>query len=162
MNALDLLRNEHRRISTLIQEVETELDPTTGQAPGESFEKLTRELRFHKRMLHECLYPDLEPFPEFSAYLALDSKYEREVEELVTSLEHNQPPEQGWTNRVAELRELWQTHVARSESRMFPDASRLLGPTRLQQLQFEMDALRTHQSDLDSAIYPASRLGPRS
>lgn len=56
---------------------------------------------------------------------------------------------------------LWQKHVERSESRLCPDALRLLGPTRLQQLEFEMDALRTHQSDLDSAIYPASHLGPK-
>jgi hypothetical protein len=83
MDALDLLRVDHRRISDLIQQVGNELDPQTGQAPAHSFEKLTREIRTHKQMLR-------------------------------------------------------------------------------QQLEFDMDAVRTHQSDFDSAIYPASRLGPKA
>jgi len=63
---------------------------------------------------------------------------------------------------LSELRELWQTHVEQSENKLFPEALRLLGATRLQQLEFDMDAVRTHQSNMDSAIYPASRLGPKT
>ena len=62
MNALDLLRNDHRRISQLIQEIENELNAQTGQTTDESFNRLTRALKLHSRMLHEYLYPELEPF----------------------------------------------------------------------------------------------------
>jgi len=63
---------------------------------------------------------------------------------------------------LSELPELWQTHVEQSENKLFPEALRLLGATRLQQLEFDMDAVRTHQSNMDSAIYPASRLGAKN
>ena len=161
MNALDLLRDDHRRISRLIQEVEHELDPGTGQASGATFDRLTRAMNLHGRMLQQYLYPELEPFTETSAYLALDARNDAQLRQLVNEIERNQPPEQGWTSRLAQLGELWRTHVEQSEKQLFPQALRLLGPMRLEQLQFDMDALRTHQSDLDSAIYPASRLGPK-
>src|SRR5262249_31867824 len=138
-----------------------DMNPQTGQAPAHSFENLTRAIRTHKQMLQQCFYPELEAVGEIDTYVALDSRNQKEIDELIASIEQNQPPEQGWTNRLAELRHFWQTHVEQSENRLFPEALRLLGATRLQQLEFDMDAVRTHQSDLDSAIYPASRLGPK-
>jgi hemerythrin HHE cation binding domain-containing protein len=162
MNALDLLRVDHQRISNLFQQVDNEMNPQLGQAPAHTFAKLAAALRSHKQMLVQCLYPDLEPYDEMDSYLALDARTQKRVDELVASIEDNQPAEQSWTNRLTELRDVWQTHVEQSENRMFPEALRLLGATRLQQLEFDMDAVRTHQSDLDSAIYPASRLGPKT
>ena len=162
MDALDLLRVDHQRIGRLIQQVENELDPQTGQASAQSFEKLTREIRTHKQMLQKCLYPELEAVGQIDTYLALDSKIQKSMDDLIASIEQNQPPEQGWRNRLDELRELWHTHVEQSENRLFPEALRLLGTTRLQQMEFDMDAVRTHQSDFDSSIYPASRLGPKT
>jgi len=161
MNALDLLRDDHRRISRLIQEIENELNAQTGQTTDESLERLTRALNLHRQMLHEYLYPELEPFNGMSAYLALESRNEAQLHGLINEIEQNQPPEQGWTTRLAQIDELWQAHVDQSEKQLFPEALRLLGPTRLQQLQYDMDSVRTHQSALDSAIYPASRLGPK-
>jgi hypothetical protein len=161
MDALDLLRVDHQHILAMIQEVEHELNPQTGQASAQSFDKLTRAIRTHKQMLREVLYPELEAAGDVDAYLSLDSRNQKEIDDLIASIEQNQPPEQGWTNRLAELRALWQTHVERSETRLFPEAQRLLGATRLQQLEFDLDAVRTHQSDFDSSIYPASRLGPK-
>ena len=161
MDALDLLRVDHQRIMGLIQEVENESNAQTGQSPARSFDKLTREIRLHKQMLRQCLYPELEAVGEIDAYLALDSTNQKQIDDLLASIEQNQPPEQGSSNRLAELRALWQTHVEQSETRLFPEAVRLLGATRLQQLEFDMDAVRTHQSDFDSSIYPASRLGPK-
>lgn len=87
MNALDLLRDDHRRISRLIQEIENELNAQTGQTTDESFTRLTRALNFHRRMLHEYLYPELEPFNETNAYLALDSRNEAELRQLVNEIE---------------------------------------------------------------------------
>ena len=162
MNALDLLRDDHGRVSKLIQELENELNAQTGQTTDESLKRLARALNLHWRMLHEYLYPELEPFNEMSAYLALESRNEAQLRELINEIEQNQPPEQGWPMRLAQLRELWQAHVDHNEKQMFPEALRLLGPTRLQQLQYDMDSVRTHQSDLDSAIYPAVRLGPKT
>jgi|SRR5690348_10775181 len=161
MDALDLLRVDHRRIEALIKQVENELNPQTGQAPAQSFEKLTQAIHIHEQMLRECLYPELEAVGEIDSYLALESRNRKEIDDVLASIAENQPPEQAWTNRLADLRELWQVHVDRSENRLFPEAVRLLGATRLQQMEFDMDAVRTHQSDLDSAIYPASRLGPK-
>jgi hypothetical protein len=162
MNALDLLRDDHRRISQLIQEIENELNAQTGQTADESLKRLTRALNLHKRMLHEYLYPELEPFNEVSAYLALESRNETELHGLINEVEQNQPPEQGWTMRLAQIGELWQAHVDQNEKQLFPEALRLLGPTRLQQLQYDMDSVRTHQSNLDSAVYTAARLGPKN
>jgi hypothetical protein len=138
------------------------LESGTGQATNKTLERLTRAIDFHRQMLHECLYPALEPFQDTAAYLALDSRNETQLNRLIKNIEENQPPEQHWTNRLAQISELWRAHVQQSERQLFPEALRLLGRTKLQQLHYEMDSVRTHQSDLDSAIYPATRLGPKS
>ena len=162
MNALELLRSDHRRISELIQEVENELNAQTGQASAESFKRLARALNSHRRMLREYLYPELEPFNQTAGYLSIDSTNETQLHGLVTEIEQNHPVEQGWTIRLARIAELWQTHVEQSERQLFPLAQRLLGPIRLEQLQYGMDAVRSHQSHMNSAIYPAARLGPKT
>ena len=59
------------------------------------------------------------------------------------------------------LRNAWQLHVEQAEQTLLPEAESLLGPTKLQQLLYDMNAIRTRQSEMDSAIYPASRLGPK-
>lgn len=162
MNALDLLRDDHRRISQFIQEIENDLNAQTGQTTEVSLKRLVRALNLHSRMLHEYVYRELEPFNEMTGYLALDSRNEAELLQLVNEIELNQPVEQAWTVRLARIGELWESHVERSEKQLFPEALRLLGPTRLQQLQYDIDAVRTQQSNLDSAIYPAVRLGPKT
>lgn len=162
MNALDLLRDDHRRVSQLIREIENDLNAQTGQTTEVSFKRLVRALNLHSRMLHEYLYPELEPFNEMTGYLALDSRNEAELRQLVNEIEQNQPVEQAWTVRLARIGELWESHVEQCEKQLFPEALRLLGPTRLQQLQYDIDAVRTHQSNLDSAIYPAARVGPKT
>src|ERR1041385_1694838 len=98
MDALDLLRVDHRRISDLIQQVGNDLDPQTGQAPAHSFEKLTREIRTHKQMLRHCLYPELEAAGHIAACLAVDARNQRGIVDLIASIHETQPPPAPGTN----------------------------------------------------------------
>lgn len=162
MNAIDLLKNDHRRVSTLLERVINNLNPQTGQTNSQELEQIRLEIRFHRKVLEEYLYPELQTFEAMHASITLDVRSANKIDQLLAELRRNQPPEQSWAGRLNSLREAWQSHVEQSESRLLPEAHELLGETRLQQLFYDMDAIRTHQSGQDSAIYPASRLGPKT
>lgn len=83
------------------------------------------------------------------------------VDELLNELESDQNREQSGGARLTALRNAWQLHVEQAEQTLLPEAESLLGPTKLQQLLYDMNAIRTRQSEMDSAIYPASRLGSK-
>ena len=160
MNALDLLRNDHVRVSSLIGQVLNEINPATGQSHTRNLKQLSEAIHCHQKMLHEYFNKELEPFAKAHSLIMLNNHKLTRICELLDELESNQPPEQSWIQRLEQLHELWQTHMEEAETRLFPEAESLLGATRLQQLAYDMDSIRTHQSDQDSAIYPASRLGP--
>jgi hemerythrin-like domain-containing protein len=86
----------------------------------------------------------------------------RRVDELVARLSNlpNGPREHESAALVTRLALAVEQHISHDEQLLLPQAERLLGPSRLQELFYEMDEARTHQSDRDSMIYSASRLGP--
>lgn len=162
MNAIGLLRNDHHRISGLLERIANRLDPETGQTPNRQLEELVRAVRSHITMIREYLYPQLEQFDNSRPLITVNERTSMRVDELLNELESDQNREQSWGARLTALRNAWQLHVEQAEQTLLPEAERLLGPTKLQQLLYDMDAIRTRQSEMDSAIYPASRLGPKT
>jgi hemerythrin superfamily protein len=162
MNALDLLKNDHQRLLNLLQQLENELDPATGRSSAETLGDFSRAFGNHQKMEGEILFPELEKSEALRAPIASSYQDARRIGELITSLEENRPAEAGWHERLSELRQAIESHVEQIESRVFPEVEKLLGATRLQEMFYEMEEIRTHQSELDSAIYPASRLGPKT
>jgi hemerythrin len=158
MNALELLRNDHRRILNLFQEVESQIDTATN---SETFDQLGHAIHFHERMLDEVLYPELEDHKNIHAFISMQAEIDRQIDSLLESIRQSNPPGQDRSRELNELKTRWLEHMERAEARLFPEAEKLLGAGKLLELSYEMDEIRTHQSDQDSAIYPARRLGPR-
>ena len=160
MNALDILRRDHQRVQSLIAKVEDALDEGNASAFAGVVEQLDDALNLHCRITEEVFYNELEGFDEVREVIADGRETHRRIDEVVNALKENEPIWIGQDNRIAVIKELMRQHVTQEED-LGPEAERLLGATALQEMSYEMDEIRTHQSATDSMIYPASRLGPK-
>ena len=159
MNALDLLKIDHRRIMTLFDQAENKLKSGIEEADQKPFDELARALHFHQKMLREVLYPELEKQND-SPFIAPQTANDACLDELIDKIERNGADED-LSCRFGEMKDIWLNHAEQAESCLFPAAERLLGSGTLLELFYEMDEIRSRQSGQDSAIYPASRLGPK-
>ena len=159
MNALDILRRDHQRVQSLIAKVEDTLDEGNASAFAGVVQRLDDALKLHFRIAEDVFYNELEGFNEMRELIADARATDRRIDEVMKSVKENGPVWIGQEARITMIRELVLRHVAQEEG-MAPEAERLLGATALQEMSYEMDEIRTHQSATDSMIYPASRLGP--
>lgn len=160
MNALDILRRDHQRVQSLIARVEDTFDEGNASTFAGVVERLDDALKLHFRITEELFYNELDGFDEVREGIADARETHRRIDEVVSSLKENEPIWIGQDNRIAVIKELMRQHVTQEEN-LGPEAERLLGATALQEMSYEMDEIRTHQSAIDSLIYPASRLGPK-
>ena len=160
MNALDILRRDHQRVQSLIARVEDTFDEGNASTFAGVVERLDDALKLHFRITEEVFYNELDGFDEVREGIADARETHRRIDEVVSSLKENEPIWIGQDNRIAVIKELMRQHVTQEED-LGPEAERLLGATALQEMSYEMDEIRTHQSATDSLIYPASRLGPK-
>ena len=100
--------------------------------------KIANRIRLHGHMLDDVLCPELEEHAETRAFIDTQTQSDRRLNELLTSIETNQPPQEGWTPRLSELKSAWIDHVEQEESRLFPAAERLLGAGKLLELSDEL------------------------
>ena len=159
MNALDILRRDHQRVQSLIAKVEDTLEKGNASAFAGVVQRLDDALKLHFRIAEDVFYNELEGFDEVRQVIADARETRRRIDKVVNSLKENEPIWVGQDARIAVIKELISQYVSHEED-LALKAERLLGATALQEMSYEMDEIRTHQSATDSMIYPASRVGP--
>ncbi|MBV4477684.1 hemerythrin domain-containing protein [Pseudomonas botevensis] len=144
MNAIDLLKADHEKVKTIL----TQLSESTDRALKKRTEllgKLEMEISIHTRLEEEILYP---------AFKAAGSKEEdvmyyeakeehRTVDSLVLpDLKLTDPGTPEFSGRVKVVKELLEHHIEEEETEMFPQAKKLLGKAKLDELGVQMEAMK--------------------
>lgn len=142
MNAIEMLKSEHREVSTML----AKLAETTNRGIKKRKDLLTRiasDLRSHTALEEEIFYP---AFKEAGKRAGDDKLYfealeeHRAAEELVLpDLEATDPASSSFSGRANVLKELIEHHVDEEESELFPRARELLGSDTLEQLGEQME-----------------------
>jgi iron-sulfur cluster repair protein YtfE (RIC family) len=163
MNALTLLRNDHRRVDRLFVEHK--------QAVGNSrrqkalFDEVHRELDVHAQIEEQVFYPAMESgFIEPVREQMEEARAEHEeVKALLKQLAGLAPEDAGYAVAFTKLAEGVRHHVAEEEGEMFPVAREVLGVARLAELGREMAELKRQLGSgigaaLTSAVKAAKRV----
>jgi iron-sulfur cluster repair protein YtfE (RIC family) len=148
MNAIELLKSNHKRILAQIDELahdikqieQTEQDTVDCERMN-MFGEFRDALTQHTKLEEQILYPELAGFPEIR--LLVDESYQehkriREVLAKMESLRKEQHCDR-WDDTLKELQQNLKRHVAREEDELFPKAERLLGEVRVESLCLKME-----------------------
>lgn len=144
MNAIDLLKADHEKVKAIL----SQLSESTDRALKKRVEllgKLEMEIPIHTRLEEEILYPAFkEAGSKEEDVMYYEAKEEhRTVDSLVLpDLKLTDPGTPEFAGRVKVVKELLEHHIEEEEKEMFPQAKKLLGKAKLEELGAQMETMK--------------------
>ena len=155
MNAIDLLKADHERVKAIL----TQLSESTERGVKKRTDllsKLEMEITIHTKLEEEILYPAFkEAGSKEQDIMYYEAKEEhRTVDSLVLpDLQNTDPATTEFSGRVKVVKELLEHHIEEEESEMFPQAQKLLGKEKLDELGVQMEAMKAdYKKSLSSGM----------
>jgi hemerythrin superfamily protein len=147
VKATDLLEKDHRAVEALFEDFE-EAGERAFQRKRVLVEQIVQELDVHARIEEEIFYPAVKGARSEDARDIVREALEEHhaIKTLVEELAEMEPSDEQFDSKVKVLRENVEHHVEEEEGEMFPEAKRLLGGDRLdeigRQLELRKEELR--------------------
>lgn len=158
MNAIDLLKADHERVKAIL----TQLSESTERGIKKRTEllaKLEMEITIHTKLEEEILYPAFkEAGGKEQDVMYYEAKEEhRTVDSLVLpDLKQTDPGTPEFSGRVKVVKELLEHHIEEEETEMFPQANKILGKAKLNQLGQHMEEMKAaYKKSLSSSSLAA-------
>ncbi|HZH91574.1 MAG TPA: hemerythrin domain-containing protein [Pyrinomonadaceae bacterium] len=137
MDAFELLKNDHAKVSTLFDRIEPATDATTRQ---QLFAQLKQELELHAHIEETILYPVLKGIAETRDTTEEGYEEHQEVKDLLSELEATPADGEEWSDLIVELRENVEHHVEEEEGEMFTMAREVLSEQQINDIGARMSA----------------------
>ena len=145
MDAITLLKADHKKVEKLFKEVEA-LGDTAHQSRAKLFKTIDRELSLHAEVEETIFYPalkaktkrDTEPRDEvLEAY-----EEHANVKSMLEKLEDLEPSDETYNAKLQVLSELVKHHVKEEETEMFKQARALLSEAELTALGKQIETAK--------------------
>jgi hemerythrin-like domain-containing protein len=150
MNAFELLKKDHEKVSGIFEK----LEPTTERAVKtreELFAQLKQELDIHARIEEEIFYPSIRDAEE-THDITLEAYEEHNVvKQLLAELEELPTDDETWGAKLKVLQENVEHHVEEEENEMFPSAREVLSKEQIEELGSRMEASKRAQVKASAA-----------
>ena len=146
MNALDLLKNDHEKVSGILER----LDQTTERAlktREDQYARLKEELDTHSYIEETIFYPALSDDNRTHALTLSAYEEHKVIKGLLDEMEVIPVDTEQWTAKFKVLKTSVEQHVQEEEKEIFPQARQVLGKARLEELGEELEAAKQTQSD---------------
>jgi len=144
MNAIDLLKTDHEKVKGILNQLSESTDRALKKR-ADLLDKLELEITIHTQLEEQILYP---AFKEAGGKEQDEMYYEakeehRTVDSLVLpDLKSTDPSTPEFAGRVKVVKELLEHHIEEEETEMFPQAKKLLGNAKLDELGKEMEVMK--------------------
>jgi len=144
MNAFELLKQDHEKVSGLFEK----LEPTTERGVKtreELFTQLKQELDVHAKIEETILYPVLKEAQE-TEDITLEAYEEHNVvKQLLAELDELPKDDETWGAKLTVLKENVEHHVEEEEGEMFKKARKVLSEEQIEELGTRMEAAKQQQ-----------------
>lgn len=141
MDAFELLKKDHKKVSQLFKEIEA----ASAQTKKQIFARLKTELDIHANVEERIFYPALENKEE-ARDITLEAYEEHKVvKDLLAELESGNAPEDEWDAKLTVLKENVEHHVEEEEGELFSKARQALSKQEIEELGGEMEAEKATQ-----------------
>jgi hemerythrin-like domain-containing protein len=137
MDAFELLKNDHAKVSSLFDRIEPATDAATRQ---QLFAQLKQELDVHAHIEETILYPALKAAAETRDITEEAYEEHQEVKDLLNELEATPADSEEWSDMIMELRENVEHHVEEEEGEMFTKAREVLSEQQINDIGARMSA----------------------
>jgi hemerythrin superfamily protein len=144
MNAIDLLKDDHARVKSILSELSDSTERGIKKRT-ELLAKLEMEVTIHTQLEEKILYPAFKAEGgKEQDVLYFEAKEEhRTVDSLVLpDLKKTDPGTLEFSGRVKVVKELLEHHIEEEEKEMFPQAKKLLGKAKLEELGAQMETMK--------------------
>lgn len=144
MNAIDLLKDDHVRVKSILSQLSDSTERGVKKRT-ELLAKLEMEVTIHTHLEEKILYPAFKAEGgKEQDVLYFEAKEEhRTVDSLVLpDLKQTDPGTPEFSGRVKVVKELLEHHIEEEEKEMFPQAKKLLGKAKLEELGAQMEAMK--------------------
>ena len=141
MNAIQLLKEDHKKVSGIFEQ----LEPTTERATKtreELFGKLNQELDIHARIEESIFYPAIKQAAETREIVLEGFEEHHVIKMLLKELEGMPVDTEQWTAKLKVLKENVEHHVEEEEGEMFPKAKEVLEAEQIEQLGARMEEMK--------------------
>ena len=138
MNAFQLLKEDHQKVSGLFQQ----LEPTTERAEKtrtELFAKLQQELDVHAKIEESVFYPAIKQAAETREIVLEGFEEHHVIKMLLKELEAVPVDTEQWTAKLKVLQENVEHHVEEEEGEMFQKARQVLSEDDIDRLGEQME-----------------------
>ena len=141
MNALTLLRNDHRAVKKLLNELESTTDRGV-KTRTELFATIKGELTVHEIIEEEIFYPELKAHPKAKDIVLEGFEEHHVVDLLMGELEQLPVDAEDWGAKALVMKENIEHHIDEEEGEMFPIAKRVFERDELEELGERMTTRR--------------------
>lgn len=139
MNALELLKQDHRKVSELFDKVEA----TESEKEHERlFEQIKSELETHTHIEETILYPAFEKHEALKDLVLEAYEEHKQVKTLIREIGRLSDGSERFDAKLKVMGENVEHHVEEEENEMFPKVKQLFSGEELEQLGQEMEAAR--------------------
>jgi hemerythrin superfamily protein len=141
MNAFQLLKEDHQKVSGIFQQ----LEPTTERAEKtrtELFAKLKEELDIHARIEETIFYPAIKQAAETREIVLEGFEEHHVIKMLLKELDAMPVDTEEWAAKLKVLQENVEHHVEEEEGEMFQKARQVISEDEIDQLGASMEELK--------------------
>jgi hemerythrin superfamily protein len=139
MNALELLKQDHQKVSDLFAKVEA----TDSEKQHEQlFEQIKTELETHTHIEETVLYPALEKHEELKDLVLEAYEEHKQVKTLIREIGRLADGSEKFDAKLKVMGENVEHHVEEEENEMFPKVKQLFSNQELEQMGQELEAAK--------------------
>ena len=139
MNALELLKEDHQRVSQLFEQVRaTESEKQHRQL----FKKIKAELETHAYIEEKVFYPMLKEYEEFKDTVLEAFEEHRQVKTLLREMERLADGNERFDAKLKVMMDNVEHHVEEEEGELFPQVEQQISAEQLEEVGAELQAAK--------------------
>jgi hemerythrin superfamily protein len=139
MDALELLKNDHRKVGDLFAQFKATDDEKKHQ---QLFEQIRAELETHTHIEETVLYPAFEKYGELKALVLEAYEEHKQIKTLISEVTALSEGSERFDAKLKVMGENVEHHVKEEEDEVFPKVKRLFDRQQLERLGQELEAAK--------------------
>ena len=136
MNAIQLLKDDHRKVERLFQKVKADQE---GEQHQELFEQIKAELEVHTHIEETIFYPKLKEEKELEDIVLEGIEEHHQAKMFLRELSNLKEDSEKFEPKLKVLMEDITHHVQEEEGEMFPKVEKVISKTELEELGKQME-----------------------